>query len=388
MSKLTDYISEQSKKKKKTPCEWLESMTALISKCSLATHVGKFTHPNSKVFLNDCSLENPIQYVTTKSTNILTDIVYSSASYMGAAKFLTLPLEDNETVLSHIQKQDKTVEQEITSFGFPFDKMTSAISDMERRSTIAPSFSDGNLRQVYFPVGDNDYHLLSILPSSSLLETLRIRITDMNRKAYESRKKDSESYGNDYSNIGSRISISFGGTKPQNISTLNANHGGHATLLESLPPSLEIRDIRIPKRNFFTEAIPYRESQELVSKLDKLFKLSHNNIAIRNAIERNLDRLIDISLAYAYRLREDIGWTNRPQYKKLPDHQKIWLDDFYIEKRNDGKWTERVSADFARWFIQYYRKRIKDPVILGDIQFRFIKERMKDILDEEVRLNG
>ena len=96
MGKLSEYIQEQAKKKGKTPESWLRGVLENFSKCTLATHVGKFSNPDSRVIIYDESETQADGLVTTASCSHEVDMIYSSAAYMAAAKLLLQPLEDGK----------------------------------------------------------------------------------------------------------------------------------------------------------------------------------------------------------------------------------------------------------------------------------------------------
>lgn len=109
MSGLTAYISAAAAGKKKTPQKWLADTVSLLSKCDMATHVGKFTHPDVKVYLQRKNKAGQNAYVLTENVDCETDIVYSSAAYMGAAKLLLYALDDGRPLWKHIYEMMKTL---------------------------------------------------------------------------------------------------------------------------------------------------------------------------------------------------------------------------------------------------------------------------------------
>ena len=113
MSGLTVYISEAAAGKKKTPQKWLADTVSLLSKCDMATHVGKFTHPDVKVYLQRKNKAGQNAYVLTENVDCETDIVYSSAAYMGAAKLLLYALDDGRPLWKHIYENDENVRREV-----------------------------------------------------------------------------------------------------------------------------------------------------------------------------------------------------------------------------------------------------------------------------------
>lgn len=140
MSGLTAYISEAAAGKKKTPQKWLADTVSLLSKCDMATHVGKFTHPDVKVYLQRKNKAGQNAYVLTENVDCETDIVYSSAAYMGAAKLLLYALDDGRPLWKHIYENDENVRREVESLGVSFDTMR---QEVERMMGDWPTGSDG-----------------------------------------------------------------------------------------------------------------------------------------------------------------------------------------------------------------------------------------------------
>lgn len=69
MSGLTAYISEAAAGKE-TPQKWLADTVSLLSKCDMATHVGKFTHPDVKVYLQRKNKAGQNAYVVTENGTV------------------------------------------------------------------------------------------------------------------------------------------------------------------------------------------------------------------------------------------------------------------------------------------------------------------------------
>ena len=166
MSILLDHIRKDAKKKEKSEKEWLEERVADIDKCTLATHVGKFTHPDiSKInFLvpYDAGIDG---YVTTRRSKRIIDLAPDSATYSGSSKFLYIVLENGKTVLENILDKEESVVRDINSIGVSFDDVLTKVQALKLRSeTDNLDSTDKQIRQVYFPVSTGDYHLLTGLP--------------------------------------------------------------------------------------------------------------------------------------------------------------------------------------------------------------------------------
>lgn len=385
MGKLSEYIQEQAKKKGKTPESWLQGVLENFSKCTLATHVGKFSNPDSRVIIYDESETQADGLVTTASCSHEMDMIYSSAAYMAAAKLLLQPLEDGKSCLEHLQSGGSDVYEEFKSFGVEPERLHTALSGIQKASAGA---TDGNLRQVYFPVGKNQYHLLTVLPASSLLETMGSIVREMNHCWFETNNKKGDIYGEPSSHLGNLTMIGFGGTKPQNISTLNANSGGKAFLLYSMPPIISQHHIRLPKRDFFRECIPYAVSLDIIRKLHKLFKMDRNNIKIREKIRHCLEEAADYCIETAsFMQMEPEGWSHGEKYQNLSLTQRIWLDNEYTTEKNDVSLYKEIGQQFGRWLIRQYRQVEKNNrVTLGDGELQMFSEIMENSLRREANM--
>ncbi len=198
MSILEGHILEKEEeyKKKGKKNTWVQNMIENIGKCKLVTHVGKFTHPESKITARIERGTNLLsEYVTTDSVICRDDIFYSSAAYMSAARFLDLELEDGRTVLEHIEGGDNEIKILIEKYGGKYDDFLDAL-DMAKNSPKMER-TEYLLKQVYFPIDNEEYHLLTILPNSSVLceMTQRVKKMSKERDALKKSEKEIESGG-------------------------------------------------------------------------------------------------------------------------------------------------------------------------------------------------
>ena len=250
-----------------------------------------------------------------------------------------------------------------------------------------PEATDTHLRQVYFPIAEGEYHLLSVMPSSCLALEMYQRIRAINSHKKDCCNKKSENYGKPCEEVTGLTMIGFGGTKPQNISALNSRCGGKAYLLSSLPPSLREVKVRVPRSDFFKESIWYKSQSSALYRLHAYMKQERNTMEIRKAIHDLVDEMIDAVLLVAYQIRAGAaGWSEEETYTALPRSQKIWLDDACMEERNEPSWTGEIAAAFARWVVFSYEKLLgEDAVSLGDAEWRNFKDQMEIVLKDEVR---
>ena len=388
MGILREYMEEQAKEKNISVSAWIEERIGQIPSCRIATHVGKFTHPDAKVSLYDGTETTCPGYVATSNSDHGLDIVVNAA-YMSTAKFLLgQPLEDGHTVFWHMTNHSNLVEKEFQDAGISHEVYVH-FKDKVLQCAEAefPDATDGRLKQVYFPVGPGEYHLLTIMPSSSLLLSLKETIQEMDKVRRQCQNKKDEAHGNDYGDIWNLTEISFGGTKPQNISYLNNANGGAAYLLPSLPPILSGKGSPFPARNFFKECLPTSSCRYAFGKLHELFQMEKNNIAVRNEIKQQVQDVIEFILTKTYEIRSaESGWSDDEKFSSLPRWQKIWLDSQYVRERQEDEWRDDLSAGFARWLIKTYGRLFRqDGDIFSDEELKFFKYEFRSVVDEVVR---
>lgn len=385
VTSLHEYIIESAAKKGKTPADWFDAMVMHMNECHLASHVGKFTNPDIKTTV--CSHSKKVAgYATTGGSTCSLDIL-TPAQYLGSASLLLSPVTPDKNVLEAVITRDKELEKELELLSLPIEKLQKKVQEMLEDSQKEPEATDTHLRQVYFPIAEGEYHLLSVMPSSCLALEMYQRIRAINGHKINCYDKTSEDYGKPCEEVTGLTMIGFGGSKPLNISALNSRNRGKAYLLSSLPPSLQEVKVRIPKSDFFKESIWYKSQKIKLYQLHAYMKSTRNNLKVRRGIRALVHKIMDDVIFTAYQIRATgDGWSDDEKYANLPHAQKIWLDDIYKEKRKDNDWLQEIAGSFARWVIASYEKTLGDEkILLGDGEWLFIKQFMEKVLKDEVR---
>lgn len=342
---------------------WLPDAAKRASQLSLVSHPAKFSHPNAKtssiIAKNKRANDG---YIRSGNVDYELD-VFGNAAALDVYKFLTLKTSDSKTILEHLEENSKEVKVAFLTSSANYDGLREGFLEIKK---IGKSFQTNNLvKQIYFPV-HNSYHLLSILTPSGLISKLKNKLDKIrfSEDAKQARKlyydnKFSESGFDDFYDL---TVIGYGGTKPQNISVLNNQNGGKSYLLSSLPPQIEKKNIRLPKYDFFKNSLWLKSFEDDFKQLDKLLRDNRNNIKIRDFREALIKSIIDKVLDIVFKIREfDEGWSQSDNYKNLSLSQKTWLDNFYLEKReNEENWVDDVSQEFAVWIIKSYENAFKD----------------------------
>ncbi|MFI3190167.1 type I-F CRISPR-associated protein Csy1 [Crenothrix sp. D3] len=356
---------------------WLPDAAKRAKRLSLVSHPAKFSHPSAKTSsVVAIAAKNTDGFVRTGNTLESLD-VFGDAAAMDVYKFLSLVLVDGQTVLSHLEQQTSTIQQQFTLSTANYAELAPALLAIKATDT-EKTVTSAIVKQVYFPVAANDYHLLSVLTPSSLMFSLKKRINairfpdDEKAKAAltsaREARKENKSYEGGYSEIYSLTVIGFGGTKPQNISVLNSQNYGTAYLLESLPPIFKKRNINPPKSNFFSSSLRLKDFQEDFDALHKQLSSDINNIHVKKKLEWMIKNIIYQVADKLWQIRYlDAGWSTSDNYQNLPQPQKIWLDQAYQDTRQQQTdWQDDIKTGLARWLANSYKETQGDKALSID----------------------
>ncbi len=367
---------------------WLIDASTRAKQLSLTSHPAKFVHPNAKassIIVNAKQANDGL----LRSGNIDVELdVFGNAAALDVEKFLRVELQDNKTVIQHLEENSDDIKKQFETRNTNYEEIRSGFmqikhSDLEQTSE--------KLKQVYIPVKD-DYHLLSILNASGIIYKLKQRVNNL-RFSEENKILREELKKAKPAEINGKIielydltSVCYGGTKPQNISTLNNQNGGVSYLLSSMPPILEKRQIQPPKNDFFDDCLWIGLFKRDFKQFHEVLSWRKNNKEIRDM----RDGVVLNSITKLKRLVENIreintGWSNSETYDGLALWQKIWLDNQYAEIRDDKEqsqdYSNKAQSYFANWFIGNYKHTTKDNKLLGDDDIEQIKKILKEEQD-------
>jgi len=346
---------------------FLDYVSKNVFKLKFQTHIFKFSNPAIKggIYLEDKMDTDGFVRVG----NICTDIDISvTAMYLPIAKFLKHTLSDEKTVFEHIENGSAFFKKFFKGNGF--EEFRNNILILKQSPKIKST--DNKLKQVFFPVDNESFHLLSVLTSSGLMfeATKRInKIRFLEGSKEEKKLKTKNEYSEkDFNEIYDITEIGFGGSKPQNISFLNNRNNGRACLLSSIPPTLKKEAVYPPKRDFFKETINFKSYKFMVSflSLHNILIRNQNNFKIRNKRDAIIASIIDTIIIAVWSLRErDSGWSGQKEYSYLPEYQKIWLDSIYAEKREEEEeWADTMIEEVAVWILSSYAEIFKDKAVV------------------------
>lgn len=348
---------------------WIGNASLRAKQLHVVTHVAKLSHPDAKAsaFVASCSKRND-GYLRTGNVDYQTD-VYGNAAALDVYNFLALDLRDHLSILEAFERRDLELVDFIRNLELDFETLRENF--LKKNDEAAPQTSS-LIKQVYFPIGENKYHLLSIVSPTGMMAQLNQRIRTIRETTKESREKfkDSDCQEVSYEQLTNLTKIGFGGSKPQNISSINNQEHGVFFLLPSLPPQLPQKHLRLPTEDFFKQSIFFKNPLFMYEfeALERWLNSSLNNQMSRQSIRYHIDNLIDriLLMAQPYQALE-AGWTEAKT--GLPIYQKIWLDQaFEMQHQNQDEWRDKLADRITLWMIDSWehvshRKRFGDNEI-------------------------
>ncbi len=363
--------------------EWLPNAAKRSGQISMATHPCTFSHPSARKNKNGyvSSVLADVKkaddgFLKTGNVSVDTDALGNAAA-LDVYKFLTLSMQDNQSLLTHIQQDTDLARDLLDIKSLSYSELKTGFLAMVESS--ADNITSSKIKQVYFPV-ETDYHQLSLLTNSGMVYELRKRIDTLRFsdevKELRDKKRKSEFSEQGFSEIYGLTTIGYGGTKPQNISVLNNQNGGKAHLLSSLPPVLEKRHIHFPKRDFFVESLQKREVTSLFHTLQKIIKAERNNINVRDARDLCIQEILDKVIEKMWAVRFISSDQYYQESSSLKSYQLTWLHDgFKQERETTDIWLDKLTGEISRWISRCYEDVVgKQAIKLGEQEVAHIAQ--------------
>lgn len=370
------------------PKTWIADAARRASQLQMVSHPGKFSHPDAKVTPVHVAADKPScdGYIHSGCCDVPSDVLGNAAA-LDVYAFLTVELTDGRTVLQHIESRSDLFRQYTSASNSELEEWRSGFLEIKSGDEIQKTAP--NVKQVYFPV-DDDYHLLSVLTSSGLVTVNRERLrTELwSDEANETRDARKKGLASDHTlkQIPRTLAVKYGGTQPQNISRLNSANAGEALLLPCLPPSLDPKYIRRPRRDFFNELRWDAELKFVFDSVHRIFQTDYNNKTIRDARRHWFESIFEWVYARVFPLQQlDPLWSDG---SSLPTSQQVWLDQGKFELRDEtDDWQLEIAEGLVRWSVVAYRRYKKDyAAALGEVEeSRFREEALsysKSIAEE------
>lgn len=383
------------------PKTWIADAARRVGQIQQVTHAIKYTHPDARGSSlystgNQHATDSEVGTHTLGAT-LAADVVGNAAA-LDVYKFLNLRVGEH-SILALAVVNHPTLSAALS------DNAEEAQAWMSAFATLAQAkgetASHKLARQVYWPLGDGNYHLLAPLFPTSLVHGVwkavrEDRFSDEAKAAREARKAGiAHPHGfREYPELAIQ---SFGGTKPQNISQLNSERYGENYLLPALPPNWQSPAIRPPftVNSVFDRIFGNRPRvRELVRTLRDFLKSvgRYNNVHIREKRAELTAYLCDEALLYAAELRDAIdtrelsaGWT-LDERCQLNRAEQLWLDplrgesdpDFASEYLRD-EWPDEICRRFGNWLNA---RLTTEKLPMSAVE----AEHWRGVLEKEMRL--
>ena len=401
-SKL-DKLNEDDDEERQTltnayqPEIWIADAARRVNQIQQVTHAIKFTHPDAKGTSlnlpgNDAAGELSVGTHTIRNQYI-PDVVGNAAA-LDVNKFLRLEV-DGKTILDRAMEGDTSLQAAFSSDSTQAQSWMSAFSEITNSKGGASSHKLA--KQVYWPLGNGEYHLLApLFPTSfvhDIWSTVREDRFSDSAKAARAARRAGEAHPHGYREYIDVVIQQFGGTKPQNISQLNSERYGENYLLSSCPPNWHSESIKPPLRmdSVFDGSFGRRkEVRELTRILrDYLSKVQTvNNVRIRDKRAELVAYTRDELLTYAAEIRSlPSGWSQHPECR-LNIEEQCWLDpgrskfdEFFASIYLRGDWQDGICERFANWLNARIRDS-RESLPMGDAEAL----EWQTVLDKELRM--
>ncbi len=382
---------EQQARERFALANWLPDAAKRAGQLSIVSHPSKFSHPSAKTTAIIAKAKPKADgYLRTGNLEYALD-VYGNAAAMDVYKFLSLPMSDSRPVLEHLEEDTPEAKALFNISSASYEKLKEGFLSV-KQSEGNKSYSDRLVKQVYFPVADNQYHLLSLLTPSGVITKLKTTVDAMRFSEQASQARDCRRNGLEhetgYDDVLDLTVTGYGGTQPQNVSVLNSQNAGRAYLLMSTPQPIEKRAVRLPTSDFFSQSLRSWLFKDPMHELHK-FMLDINNMKIRAAISNTIIYIAKMVVKEATTLRvTEVGWSAKEHYQNLEVNQRIWLDDAHASTRlEQSDWIKPLSRQFARWFLDTYKKVLSaDALTLGDQELFHVESFIIETLEADEEL--
>lgn len=365
-----DQIEEREKTEQKYAYHtWLADAARRSGQIQLVTHTIKHQHPDAKGSAINHKAVSPVHsgYVSSATLNNsgVLDVVGNAAA-LDVYKFLACECE-GESLLMYVLRRDKDL---IAVFSHPdaeeWVEAFAAIAGGNGQSSDAPR-AHQLLKQVYWPLPDQDYHVLIPLYPSVLVQHVYQYVQhhrfSEEAKAARQARKDNLAHPVGTRDFPDLTVQQHGGSKPQNISLLNSQRGGNAYLFASLPPIWQRQEMKPPLKtdSIFARGYFPTRVQKTVNALKSFLTRvqDYKNVAIRNTRDNMVREIIDQLLAYAAQIRTmEPAWIENPDCR-LNREECFWLAPGYADRdsewqkaRDEEDWALEIRKRFARWLNQ------------------------------------
>ncbi len=355
---------------------WLADAARRVKQIQFASHIVKPLHPDARGTNLRARPEAPNIAGLLGTFGVLDgdleDDVVGNAAALDVYKFLSLEFNDRRLV-DYVLGRESEFLQALSEDRIEAETWCTAFAAITEGGDHPTSHSLA--KQLYFPVAENEYHLLAPLFPTSLVHAAQKRMRadrfgEGAKAAREARGK-SESFPYGFREYPGLAIQKFGGTKPQNISQLNSERYGENWLLPSLPPHWESSAAKPAFGSASVFGRQFGRSKAIREKLKETRSFleavqEQNNIHIRRRRAHLITEICDEAHQFAAQfLALEPGWSSDSQCE-LHEAEQHWLDpervkiDAQFAVAHNGDWPKALNHRFANWLNgQLTSKKIK-----------------------------
>lgn len=341
---------------------WVNYIADNASKVSLnVSHVAKLTHSSNKAInLVDSIQQQKYTYLLTTQTAKIKELdsAYTDASYAPVAEFLSFSVENTQ----------KNLGQFLAESEIYFGKISNDVEVRKNWQTkIAEAFIAKKLtshvlaKQIYIPIGQDQYHVISPVKSSALAHKVYNCITSSRSKdnCINLARKQNQPHDGIYIRFAKPAFLSVTKSNHQNASKLNGTRRGGLLFFQALPPQWKTNFLPPKNLKQFLARCKTSTCSEVFKEIkDLLYILKKENLTInlnrRNILGEKIASIADEVIHQILFIEQSYttGWSENSD---LEPYVRAFLDPIQqldisqVEyKHHVDEFTEQV----ARWISQ------------------------------------
>lgn len=363
--------------RKFSPIEWINKYYSTASHIRFGTHIPKLTHSSikSSVFIDSTkAVKN--SYLSTSNLSIKPSDGNRSAAYSYICSFLLLELNGKELKDEFLKPETGVLKSFAVDDEGKYNDELLKKWNVELRKPIVKQeeakkqnpTSHFLLKQVYFPVSPDNYHLLTTLVSSSMAHALFRYIKEKENNPASKEGMDLVKFSNEvFVKFPNRAKIAITASHHDNASHLNYLRDGCLDLFSCQPPMWQSKLKPPIGMNSFYDALSNKVSPTVKYLANSLVLFEQKGRSIKapkpfKRLQICLDQLSDEVIIYVKSVQSlPPGWSNVSGIK-LKESHRILLDCYRedeefnsMRERND--WQEVVVKDFANWLNYQLHRR-------------------------------
>jgi CRISPR-associated protein Csy1 len=344
---------------------WIADAARRVGQIQQVSHAIKYSHPDARGTSlsdqgNDAAGELLVGTHTLQGSGA-PDVVGNAAA-LDVLKFLRLEVNE-KFLLTRVTEADPALAAALPGDTDQNLEWMEAFAGLS--SPKGQPASHKLAKQLYWPIGDGEYHLLAPLFPTTLTHrvwrTIRDdRFSDEAKAAREAeRNKQPHEHGfREYPNFAIQ---KFGGTKPQNISQLNSERYGENYLLASVPPTWQNQPPKPPLNmgSIFGRWFGQRKRVRQLTGTLRRFLIrvkNYNNKPIRDTRAGLVAQIRDELMQLAAELQDlPPGWSAVEDCRLNPE-ERYWLDprraredEAFAAARSASDWKPAVCQRFGNW---------------------------------------